>query len=418
MAEQKRVLIIGGGIIGLSAAYFLQADGHEVTVLEKDEVGSGSSLHNAGLVVPSHFVPLAAPGMVGLALRWMLNPESPLYVKPRLDVDFMTWLWHFALACREKAVVKAMPLLRDLSLASLALFEEMSRTGGVEFDFQKKGLLILFRTEHGKKGALKTASRAGAIGIQARVLNKIELQELEPHPVFGATGGVYYPGDAHLVPATFLERLRERLLQRGVRILSSTSVVGFDTRPALIAGVRTPHGTMNADEYVLSGGAWSAEIIRDLRLRFPLQAGKGYSVTVPMTPGSPRIPCLLEEDRVAVTPMGEYLRFAGTMELSGMDGVITDRRVRALLRAVPRYFENLHPSVDDATTVWSGLRPCTPDGLPYIGRFRGFDNLIAATGHAMIGISLAPITGKLVAEVVNRQIPSVDLLLLRPDRYA
>jgi D-amino-acid dehydrogenase len=418
MAEQKRIAIIGGGIIGLSAAYFLQADGHEVTILEKDDIGAGSSRHNAGLVVPSHFVPLAAPGMVRLALRWMFNPESPLYVKPRLDVDLMTWLWHFAASCTRKKATRAMPLLRDLSLASYGLYEEMSDRGGLKFGLEKKGLLMLFRTEHGKRGTVGTAATAASIGVDARVLNKAGLQELEPHVTYRATGGVYYPGDAHLVPAAFLECLRDLLLERGVNILTSRSVVGFETRPALISGVRTSDGMVKADEYVLAGGAWSPEIIRDLRLRFPMQAGKGYSITVPATREGPRIPCLLEEARVAVTPMGDQIRFAGTMELTGMTSDINLRRVHALLRAVPKYFENLHPSVEHASTVWSGLRPCTPDGLPYIGRFRGFDNLIAATGHAMIGVSLAPITGRLVAEIVNQKIPSVDLLLMRPDRYA
>jgi len=182
--------------------------------------------------------------------------------------------------------------------------------------------------------------------------------------------------------------------------------------------VTTTSGTYPADEFVLAGGSWSPLIVRSLRLRIPMQPGKGYSVTVKNPPVLPRIPMLLEEARVAVTPMGERLRFSGTMELSGYDTSISTRRVRALLGAVPAYLEGLEAPQLARGETWAGLRPCTPDGLPFIGRFRRCENLIAATGHAMVGMSLAPVTGKLVTEIVHGRIPSIDLHLLRPDRYA
>jgi len=413
----KNILVIGGGAVGLCAAHALRTTGCGVTVVERGEIGEGASLHNAGLIVPSHFVPLAAPGMVMLGLRWMLRPDSPFYIKPRLDPDLLTWLWQFARASTSGRTERAIPLLRDMSVASLALYGELASLPGMDFEFRKNGLLMLFRTSHGREGSLRMARQASNIGIEAKVLDRDRLQELEPGVKFAASGGVYYPGDAHMTPALFVDRLRAHVEKQGVRFVSSTRVTGFVTRPSGITAVTTTGGTYTADEFVLAAGSWSPLIIRSLRLQIPMQPGKGYSVTVKNPPVLPRIPMLLEEARVAVTPMGDRLRFSGTMELAGMDTSVNARRVRALVRSVPAYMGGLEPGVLEKGEAWAGLRPCTPDGLPFIGRFRNYDNLIAATGHAMVGMSLAPITGKLVAEIVHGRIPSIDLHLLRPDRY-
>jgi D-amino-acid dehydrogenase len=414
----KQILVIGGGAAGLCAAHYLRASGCDVTVVERGEIGEGSSLHNAGLVVPSHFVPLAAPGVVAQGLRWMLRPGSPFHIRMRLDPDLLTWLWQFARASRPRRSDRVIPLLRDLGTASLALYEDLAAIPGMDFQFRKNGLLMLFRTPHGRETLLKAARLASGIGIEADVLNRAQIQELEPGVSFSATGGVYYPGDAHITPAMFVESLRRRLIVQGVRFLGSTSVTGFLTRPSGIGAVRTTSGTMEADEFVLACGAWSPSVASSLRLRIPMQAGKGYSVTVKNPPVMPGMPMLLEEARVAVTPMGGRLRFSGTMELAGLDGSINTVRVRALLRSVPAYLGGLDPVLLERGEIWAGLRPCTPDGLPFIGRFRLYENLIAATGHAMVGMSLAPITGKLVAEIVEGRIPSIDLHMLRPDRFA
>jgi D-amino-acid dehydrogenase len=417
MAGMKHILVIGGGAVGLCTAHYLRASGCDVTIVERGVIGEGSSLHNAGLIVPSHFVPLAAPGMVMLGLRWMLRPDSPFYIKPRLDADLLTWLWQFARASTARRTERGVLLLRDMSIASLALYNDLAASGGMEFEFRKNGLLMLFRTAHGREGSLKSAARASRIGIEANVLDREGLHELEPAVTFNATGGVYYPGDAHLTPALLVDRLLEHLTAQGVRFVASTRVTGFVTRPSGITAVTTTGGTYAADEFVVAGGAWSPLILRSLRLQIPMQPGKGYSVTVRNPPVRPRIPMLLEEARVAVTPMGERLRFSGTMELAGLDSSVNMRRVRALLKSVPPYLGGLDPVQMEQGDIWAGLRPCTPDGLPFIGRFRTFENLIAATGHAMVGISLAPITGKLVTEIVHGRIPSIDLHLLRPDRY-
>ena len=229
MAETRHILVIGGGAVGLCTAHYLKGTGCDVTIVERGVIGEGASLHNAGLIVPSHFIPLAAPGMVMLGLRWMLSPESPLYIKPRLDPDLLTWLWQFALASTSKRTERAILLLRDMSIASLALYEDLASVRGMEFEFRKNGLLMLFRTAHGREGALKSAEQAVRIGIEARVLDRSRLHDLEPAVDFKAGGGVYYPGDAHLTPALFVECLREHLIAQGVRFIGSRH--GFRDTP-------------------------------------------------------------------------------------------------------------------------------------------------------------------------------------------
>ena len=417
MEGRKHIVVIGGGAVGLCAAHYLQSSGCDVTLVERGEIGEGSSLHNAGLVVPSHFVPLATPGTLALGLRWMLRPDSPFYIKPRLDGDLLSWLWHFTRAARNSRVEHSIPILRDMHLASLALFREMAATGRFGFEFTTQGLLMLFRSAHGRTGALRDAGRAARIGIEARVLDAQGIRALDPGAPLRAMGGVFYPGDAHLTPALFVDGLRRDLVSRGVQVRTSTTVTGFITRPLGVAAVRTTNGTIAGDEFVLAAGSWSPGLVRHLRVTLPVQPGKGYSITVSDPPVHLRFPLLLEEARVAVTPMGARLRFSGTMELSGLDTAVNLRRVRALLGSVPAYVGSVDPARLERGDMWAGLRPCSPDGLPFVGRFRSYDNLIAAAGHAMVGISLAPITGKLVAEIVHGRIPSIDLLPLSPDRY-
>jgi len=414
---RRHIVVIGGGAVGLCAAHYLRESGCEVTLVERGEIGEGSSLHNAGLVVPSHFVPLATPGTLALGLRWMLSPASPFYIRPRLDPDLLTWLWQFMRAARNARVEHSIPILRDMHLASLALFREIASAGRFGFEFNTRGLLMLFRSAHGREGSLRDASRAEKIGIEARVLDAEGVRALDPEVPLRALGGVFYPGDAHLTPALFVEGLRQDLISRGVQVRTSTTVNGFVTRPMGIAAVRTSAGPIAGDEFVLAAGSWSPGLLRQLRLALPVQPGKGYSVTVSDPPVRLRFPLLLEEARVAVTPMGLRLRFSGTMELAGLDTTINMRRVRALLGSVSSYIGNVDATTLERGDIWAGLRPCSPDGLPFIGRFRNYENLIAATGHAMVGVSLAPITGKLVAEIVHGRIPSIDLLPLRPDRY-
>ena len=415
--QHSDVLIIGGGAIGLSAAYYLNAAGLKVTILEKKDIGAGSSYGNAGLVGPRYFVPLASPGVVKKALKWMWNPESPFYIKPRFSPALISWLWKFNAASNAAQMQKALPVLLEMNVASLQFYEQIMKTTGLDFQLRQNGLLMLYKTPGGEKDVLSLADLARKYGLEARNLKADEIAVLEPAIQPLASGAVYFVEDANITPHLFLKNMGEYLRSKGVAIYIDTEVLGFAAANGKIDAVKTAKGDYHAKEVVIAGGAWSANIVKDLRIKLMLQPAKGYGITVKQPAKALHIPMLLAEAKIAITPMGNQLRFAGTLELSGLDTSINQRRVNAILRTVPQYLANIQPDQLGEQEIWSGMRPCSPDGLPYIGRFPRYQNLIAATGHAMIGISLAPVSGKLIAEIVQGEKSSIDLDPLRVERF-
>ncbi len=417
MEQNTKVLIIGGGAIGMCTAYYLLQRGVKATILDRGEMGQACSLHNAGYVSPSHFVPLAAPGIISQGLKWLLDPISPFYIKPRFDLEFVSWAWRFRRSCSRANVERGAPLLRDLSNESKALFETMSKTSGMNFEFSPRGLLILFRTERGRADQLEEAEMAHRIGVGTLFLEKSDVQKLVPETEVRAEGGLYFPGDCHITPAKFVSDLAGHLRANGVTLMTNTPVKKLVKEGNRIRSVVTPDGEVSADEFVLAGGSWSPEIVRPLGIRLPVQAGKGYSVTIQRPDRKPLVPMILSEARVALTPMGNTFRAAGTMEIAGLDLSVSQRRVQAILDAVPRYIGGFAPDDFKDGEVWAGLRPVSPDGLPFIGRFAAFPNLVSATGHAMLGITLAPVTGKIVADVLTGSTPQFNMALLDPGRF-
>ena len=412
-------MIVGGGVIGLCAAYYAMRRGHRVTILERGEPAHDScSLGNAGMITPSHFVPLAAPGMVSMGLRMMLNPESPFYIRPRFSKDLFSWGWKFYRAANAAHVARSAPLLRDLNLASRRCYEDLAAESGNEFGLVKRGLLMLCRTEERLHEEAKMAKMACELGLQADVLTPEQTARLDPGIRMDIVGAVHFADDCHLSPGKFIEGLTRDLLTNGAEFRWNTEVIGWNIKENKIAAVRTVDGEITADEYVLTGGAWAPQIVRELGLNLPMQAGKGYGLTLPRPKQQPNLCSILAEARVAVTPMGEALRFAGTMEIAGMGQETNPARVSGILKSIPKYFPDYTPEDFRNLPVWNGLRPCSPDGLPYIGRTSRFANLVIGTGHAMMGLSLGPITGQLLAEILSDEAPSIPLNLLRPDRYA
>jgi D-amino-acid dehydrogenase len=415
----KRILIIGGGVIGLSVAYECARRGLMVTLLERNGAErDGCSYGNAGMIVPSHFVPLAAPGMVALGLKWMWNPESPFYIKPRLDAELFDWAHKFWRAANPGQVTRSAPLIRDLSFASCALFEEFAAKTGNPFSLVKKGLVMLCKTPHALEEEARFAGRANALGVPAQVLNAQQLAQLDPGVTMDVAGGVYFPKDCQLTPARFLAALQAECMKLGVEFCWNTEVTGWRIGGGKIDAAITTRGECVAEEIVLSGGSWSPVVAHGLGLNIPMQAGKGYSLTLSKPRQLPQICAIFTEARVAVTPMDGALRVGGTMEIAGLNEDINPVRVQGIVKAVPKYYPQF--CVEDFTGIqpWRGLRPCSPDGMPYLGRTEKYGNLTLATGHAMMGLSLAPITGKLVGEIVSGEKPSHDLSLLSPDRYA
>jgi len=413
----KHVVIIGGGVIGLSAAAECARRGHRVTVIDRDPRARGSSLGNAGMVVPSHFVPLAAPGMIALGLKWMTNPESPFYIQPRLSWDLFTWAFQFWRASTTAHVRCASPVLRDLHLASRESFSRLADSGE-QLGLKKNGLLMLCKTAKAFEEETHTAAIAERLGIEARVLDAGQAARLEPQVTMDILGAIHYPGDCHLDPRQYVRSREAYLGATGCELIYDVEVTGWRCEGDRIVAVNSSAGEIAGDEFVLAGGAWSTRVAGWAGLNLPMQAGKGYSVTQTNPVALPRLCAIFVEARVAVTPLGNELRFGGTMEIGGMHDRINPRRVLGILKSIPQYYPQF--AIEDFTNIppWQGLRPCSPDGLPYLGRTKAKSNLIVATGHAMMGLSLAPITGEIVGGLVDGEPSSIDLRMLAPDRYS
>ena len=396
-------------MIGLFCAYYLEREGYEVTVLEKGNMRDGCSHGNAGMIVPSHIVPLAAPGMIAKGLRWMLDAKSPFYIKPRLDSALMHWGWLFYKHATEEHVRRSIPALRDISLLSKGLYQALEQEELFDFGWKEKGLLMLYQTEqmeHEEKAGAEVANRAG---IEAKVLSAKEIQAMESGVEMDIRGGIFYPGDAQLYPNKLMVGLKAYLSKRGVALEGGREVIDFEWKHGKVTKILTAQKEYEFDEVVVAGGAWSGLIAERLRVSLPLQGGKGYSMTLKDAPYQVNIPAILMEARATVTPMGKDLRFAGTMEIVGIDLSVNMKRVQGILEGVKRFYPDIEIDSLAQSGVWSGLRPCSPDGLPYIGRVGGFQNLTVATGHGMMGLSLGPGTGKLVSEVVSGKVGSMDI---------
>ena len=417
MEQRADVIVIGGGAVGLCAAYALQRAGREVTVLAREPVGEGASAGNAGMIVPSHITPLSAPGVIAQGLRWLLNPESPFHIRPRADLDLARWLWSFRRHATAAHVRYAAPILRDLSLASANLFAEMQADLG-DLGFGQTGLLAVYGNAKTRKAVLEAADLAESVGMEVERLDADALRTAEPGLRTATDGAVLYPQDGRIDPDALLRKLAAHLRERGAVIHSGVTVEGFETQDGHITAVRTDAGPMRAETVVLAAGAWTGRLAEAVGERVPVQPGKGYSITVSAPAGAPRYPMILTDEKVTVTPMPGRLRFTGTLALAGFDPSVDARRATPLRWLARTYGpEDLSDEDIKALPVWSGFRPCSPDGLPIIGPSRRHRNLILATGHGMMGVTLAPITGQLVAALVQGEQPTIDPVPLRPTRF-
>ncbi len=429
-----RAIVIGGGVIGLSAAYFLQEDGWEVVILEKGDLTNSCSFGNMGYLSPSHFIPLASPGVVEQGLLWLLRADSPFYVRPSLRWQLIDWGAKFVRACTRTHVERSVRPLVDLLLLSKEETKRWATSGLFDMEYTERGCVMYYNTSKGEQEELATARQAEALGLQATVLQREQARALEPDAQLDVRGGVLYHDDAHLYPNALMEQLPRLLESRGVRLRRRTEVVGLERRNGAIAAVRCRSDETSgpveerfaADMVVLAAGAWSPQLARWSGEYLPLMPGKGYSVTIERPQRVLHHPCILKEARVALTPWKSRLRIGSTMEVGTMDDRVRLRRVQGILKAVQQYLPGLaedpgirtlsDPEVLQQRT-WFGYRPLSADGLPYIGFGRKNRNLILATGHAMLGVSLAAGTGRVVAELASGKPVTVPLDAFDPKRF-
>ena len=396
----KNISIIGGGIIGLCSAYYLAKEGFQVSVFDKSDMTDGCSYGNAGMIVPSHIIPLAQPGMIAQGMKWMFDSQSPFYVKPRLSTDLIKWGMQFYKHANKKHVEKAMPALRDLSLLSKELYQDFAKENN-SFFYDEKGLLMLFKTEKTAKEMHHEGKLAENLGLGVNYLSKEEVLQLETGTKTDVIGGIHYTSDAHLYPQKFMQFIKAQLNKLDVEIYKNTTVTDFKISNNTVTELITLRGNFTTDEVVLATGSWSPEIARKLKTSVSMLPGKGYSFTLKEKTQKPRIPSILCEGKVAVTPMANDIRFGGTMEIThNNDTKINQNRLQGIINSVNDFYPELGIEMPKIADTWYGFRPCTPSGMPIITKSKKITNLTLATGHAMMGLSLAPATGKVVAELI------------------
>lgn len=410
------VIVIGAGVIGVCSAYYLARAGLGVVVLEQGEICCGASYGNAGLLTPSHAIPLPSPGALANGLKWLLDPTSSFYIKPRLSVDLFRWLWKFMRSSSAQCVARAMPVLRALGRESMELFEEVVETEKLDCKFQHRGWTQVFLSEQGLAEHIREAQAVERLGIESAVLSGGEARRLEPTLSENILGAVHYPGDGHLEPGSFVKELARRVEAAGGRIVTQSTVEALDFSAAGRCVVKTSRGEYAAKHLVIASGYASTQFARALGIRIPIEPAKGYAIIVERPAAGPGAALLLGDARIGVNPMGDRLRFAGTLELAGPDLRISQRRVDTMLREIPKYLDGV--DLSKPVEIWRGMRPCTPDGLPMIGRCPGHENVIVATGHGMLGVTHGPFTGKLVKELIRGERPSMDLAPLEPGRFS
>lgn len=405
-------MIIGGGVIGLASAYYLARAGYKVVVLDKGDLNEGCSWGNAGMVVPSHIIPLAQPGMMQKGLKWLLDSRSPFYVQPRLSLELLRWGLAFMRHSTPGHVQRSMPLLRDLSLFSKALYRDLA----AEYPgilYEEKGLLMLYLTERAGEEEIHAGEAARRMGLEVDFLLKSELPTVETGAETAAIGGVHYKSDSHLYPNRLMEILKTAVTGMGVQLVPQAEVTGFRTSKNSVTHVLSSQGEWEAQGVVIASGAWTPQLAKFLGLRIALLPGKGYSFTLRSPAQRPLIPSILCEGKVAVTAMGPDLRFGGTMEITHTrDTAIRSNRLEGILDTIRKFYPNLPVVAPPIKDVWYGFRPCTPSGLPLISRSQQYANVIIAAGHGMMGLSLAPATGKLVEELASGKKTSIPIEML------
>jgi D-amino-acid dehydrogenase len=412
-----RVTIIGGGVIGLCSAYYLSKSGYKVTVIERNDFTDGCSFGNMGYISPSHFIPLATPGIIAQGLKWMMSSSSPFYIKPRLNLDLIQWGLAFKKSANAKNVEHSAPHLNNLLQLSRELMADLKK-GLPAFNMVEKGCWMLYKSEKTGDHEKHLAEQAHGFGLKTIACTAAEVQSYEKEVEVNVAGGVLYVDDCHVDPRGYMQALYSYLKNAGVQFWINTEVTGFEKTGNKIQSIITDKGKIDTDEVVIANGSWLQEISKLLNVKILMQPGKGYSIVYNDLPKNLLYPSILVDDRTATAPIDRWLRIGGTMELSGHSDTILPKRVMAVYNAFNKYYPSMNLKAPDTSKAWFGYRPVSPDGMPYIGRHTEYANLTYAGGHAMLGVSAASGTGQLINEIVSNKKTSIDISAFDPVRFS
>ena len=412
-----KVTIIGGGIIGLCSAYYLQKEGYDITVIERGDITDGCSFGNMGYMSPSHFIPLASPGIIAEGLKHMLSSSSPFYVKPRLNWDLMQWGYHFWKSSNAATVKKNAPHLNDLLQLSRHLINDMRTDIGDVFDMEEKGCLMMCKQQKTLDHEFHLADDAEKFGLKVDRLNAQQVQALEPDVELAVAGAVLFTDDCHFNPGKMMVALKKYLENKGVQFQLNTTVTGFEKANNNISAIITNNGKFDCEQIVLATGSWLPVVAKMMGIKLLLQPGKGYSHTYEHVEKNIKYPAILVDGRCAITPWGHQLRIGGTMELSGINNKVLINRMQGIYDSAINFYPGLKIDFPPANKIWNGLRPVTPDGLPYIGKVWNLANVTIAGGHAMLGISEGTGTGKLISEIIKNVKTSIETDAFKINRF-
>jgi D-amino-acid dehydrogenase len=414
----ERIVIIGGGIVGLSSAYYLRRAGCEVIVLDQGDFLDNCSHGNMGYLSPSHYVPLASPGKVRQGLKWMFNAQSPFYIHFSPNPDLIDWGFRFLRKANAAHTESSAIPLRDIMLLSQREYSEWSALPEFDFGIENKGLLEIFRTGEARKSAAQIVQLGHRLGLDVELLDENQLQQLEMGTALSALGAIHFKCDAHVYPNHLMRSLREVLTQQGVQLLPHRKITQLDCSGGKIQRVRAGDEEFTGDQVVLAAGSWSKKLAASVNVSLPLMPGRGYSFDIEDGAFQLNHPAILMERSVALTPLNaDTMRFGGTMEITPIGTPPRHSRVQGIVNAVNEYFPSAHLQAPPLEEVWFGYRPCSADGLPYIGRVKSCSNLLIATGHSMLGLAMGAGTGKLVMELATGQKPSIDMKPFAVERF-
>ncbi|MGN6265495.1 MAG: NAD(P)/FAD-dependent oxidoreductase [Ginsengibacter sp.] len=414
----KKIIIVGGGVNGLCTAYYLQKrNKFDITVIDRGNITDNCSFGNMGFLSPSHFIPLASPGIISEGLKYMLSSSSPFYIKPRLDSSFIRWALLFYKNSNAKTVEKNAPYLSELLNLSRRLMNEIRDELGDVFEMEEKGCMMMCHSQKAFEEELKLLQPAKKFRLEVEVLNREELQKKEPDVELDIFGALLFKDDAHIHPGKLMAAMKRYLEQKGVNFQLNTEVSGLSKNHSKIEHVATNQGTFSADDFVLTGGSWLAQLAAKAGINLLIQGGKGYSYTYDYVEKNIHYPAILVDGRCAVTPWKNQLRIGGTMEFSGNNHKVLVKRMEGIYNSVKKFYPGLQIGFPPEDKIWTGLRPVSPDGLPYIGNSKKFENLFINGGNAMLGISEGAAGGQIISDLIEKRSTPIDISAFQIERF-